>query len=302
MKRPAAPVAPRENRTALGVGMMALAVVCFTSIDTSAKWLILAGLAPLQVVFIRYAGHFVLALAVSVPRNGFADFRSNAPARQLIRSVFLFSGTVFNFLALQYLPLTFTTTIFFASPVIVTLAAIPILGEKVGLRRLAAVCVGFVGVVIAMQPWGASFHPAMFLSLCALLCASGYFVMTRMLAGVESNATSQLWSSAMGTLALAPFGLTTWVVPQSATDIFVMVMIGSFGFIAHVLMTYASRFADASDLAPVVYIQIVFAALASIIFFATYPTYWTLLGGLIIVASGIYIWHRERQKAARRTA
>jgi len=290
---------PREERPALGAALMALAVLMFTGIDTSAKWLILAGLAPLQVVFARYAVHFVLALALYLPQNGLADFRSNAPRRQVLRSCLLLASTALNFTALKYLPITLTTTIFFAQPVVVTLLALPVLGARVGIRRVLAVCAGFSGVVVTVQPWGAAFHPAIFLSLGALACASGYFVMTRMLAGVETNATSQLWASGLATLALAPFGLAHWVAPATAGEVAVMVAMGACGAFGHISATAASRLADASLLAPVVYVQLILAALAGVLVFSTWPTLWTLAGGLVIIGSGLYIWHRERRLARR---
>ena len=291
-------VAPREDRTALGVGVMALAVLGFTCIDSSGKWLItMAGLPALQAVFARYAGHFVLALAIYTPGEGVSAFRSNAPWKQALRSAFLAGSTIMNFTALKYLPLTVTTTIMFAGPIVVTLLAIPVLGERVGLRRVAAVCVGFLGVLVVMRPWGASFEPAMLFSACALCLAALYFIMTRMLAGVESNATSQLWSSGLATLCLAPLAIPLWVWPSSADGYLALGLIGVFGGLSHIAATYAHRMADASILAPVIYIQILLAAIAGVLLFDTWPTIWTLAGGLIIIASGLYIWSRERAKA-----
>ncbi|WP_343079054.1 DMT family transporter [Ostreiculturibacter nitratireducens] len=293
-------VSPREEKTALGVGAMALAVLFFTCIDTSAKWLILAGLPALQVVFARYAGHFIVSLIVFLPREGLAAFRSNSPKWQLLRATFLLGSTVLNFTALRYLPITITTTIMFAGPIVVTLMSIPILGEQVGIRRIAAVCTGFLGVLVVMQPWGAEFHPAMFLSIAALTSAALYFVMTRMLAGVETNATSQLWSSGLAMVCIAPFALPGWVWPTSALDLGVLVIIGVFGAMGHTVATYAHRLADASILAPVVYVQLLFASAAGYLVFNALPTIWTVTGGLIIIGAGIYIWHRERQKVGRR--
>ncbi len=287
-------VAQREERTAMGLAAMAGAVVFFTMIDTSAKWLVIAGLPTLQVVFARYLVHFLMSLVVFLPREGLGALRSNAPYRQLLRSVLLFSSTALNFTALKYLPITVTTTIMFAGPNLITLLAIPILGEKVGIHRIVAVCVGFFGVLFVMQPWGTGFHWAMFLNLGALCAASCYFILTRLLAGVESNATSQLWASGLATLCLLPFALSDWVWPPTAPDWVFFGLIGIFGGTGHILATSAHRMADASILAPVIYIQIVLAALAQVIFFGTWPTIWTLGGGLIIVAAGIYIWHRER--------
>ncbi|MEM7497574.1 MAG: DMT family transporter [Pseudomonadota bacterium] len=286
-----------EDRKALGVGMMALAVIFFTCIDTSAKWLILAGLPAIQVVWIRYAGHFLVSLALYLPKGGLGAFRSKSPGKQLLRSVFLFGSTILNFTALKYLPITVTTTIMFAGPIAVTLLAIPLLGERVGAHRIAAVCVGFVGVLVVMRPWGVEFHPAMLLSLAALTVAALYFIMTRMLAGVETNATSQLWSSGLATLCLAPVALPVWVMPEAGIDVLVLLLIGCFGAFGHISATFAHRMADASLLAPVIYIQIFFAAMAGVLVFDTWPTIYTLGGGAIIVAAGIYIWHRERVRA-----
>lgn len=293
---------PREEKTGAGVLVMSLAVVLFTCIDTSAKWLSLAGLPVLQIVFSRYAGHFVYALALYLPQEGRAAFHSNAPKQQFLRSVFLFSATICNFAALKYLPITVTTTIAFAGPILVTLLAIPILGERVGIRRILAVCVGFCGVLVVIQPWGAAFHPAMFFSLSALFFASMYFVMTRLLAGVETNATQQVWSAGLATLVLFPFAARVWVWPDSALDWGVLCAIGAFGALGHIAATTAHRWADASILAPMIYSQVLWAALVGILVFSTWPTVWTLGGGSIIIASGLYIWQRERAKARIRRA
>jgi threonine/homoserine efflux transporter RhtA len=163
-------VAQREARTGLGVGMMALAVLFFTCIDTSAKWLVTAGLASIQVAFVRYAVHFALALVVFLPREGRDAIRSNAPGRQFLRSMFLMGSTACNFAALQYLPITVTTTIMFAGPIVVTLLSIPILGERVGIHRIAAVLIGFGDAAMghrvsprhAAQPCGADHGLALF--------------------------------------------------------------------------------------------------------------------------------------------
>lgn len=294
-------VAPREERIVLALVSMAFAVVLFTLIDTSAKWLVLAGLPALQVVFMRYALHFLLAVVVFVPREGLSAFQSHSPKLQIFRSVCLFGSTCLNFTALKYLPITVTTTIMFAGPIVVTLLAIPMLGEKVGRHRITAVCVGFLGVIVVMQPWGAAFHPAMLLNIAALTVAAIYFLMTRMLAGIENNSTSQLWAAGLATACLVPFAFANWVWPVSAADWIFFLLIGVFGGTAHILATSAHRMADASILAPVIYLQIFTAALAGIIFFKTQPTIWTMAGGLIIIGAGVYIWSRERKLRAHVT-
>ncbi|MEK6249323.1 MAG: DMT family transporter [Planctomycetales bacterium] len=285
---------PREDRPTAAVLIMASAIFLFTLIDTSAKWLILAGLPAMQVVFSRYVGAFLTALIFFIPRRGLGEFRSNRPWIQVLRALALLGSTVFNFLALRYLPITLTIAMFFAMPIVVTLLSIPILGERVGLRRFLAVLTGFIGVLVIVQPWGAQFHWAVFLSIGALFSASTYFVLTRLLAGIDNNSTSQLWTNGLATLALAPIALQNAVWPENTLNMLVFLFIGFLGGVSHILATQALRFAQASVLAPVTYVQVIYATAAGYLVFNTLPTIWTAIGTAIIIASGVYIWQRER--------
>ncbi|MBT8413190.1 MAG: DMT family transporter [Boseongicola sp.] len=285
---------PREDRPTAAVLIMALAIFLFTLIDTSAKWLIIAGLPALQVVFSRYVGALLTVLIFFIPRRGMGEFRSNRPWIQVLRALALLGSTVFNFLALRYLPITLTIAMFFAVPIVVTLLSIPILGERVGLRRFLAVLTGFIGVLVIVQPWGAQFHWAVFLSIGALLSASTYFVLTRLLAGIDNNSTSQLWTNGLATLALAPIALQNAVWPENTLNMLVFLFIGFLGGVSHILATLAFRLAQASLLAPVTYVQVIYATAVGYLVFNTLPTIWTAIGTAIIIASGVYIWQRER--------
>ena len=288
---------PREDRPTAAVLIMALAIFLFTLIDTSAKWLIIAGLPALQVVFSRYVGALLTVLIFFIPRRGMGEFRSNRPWIQVLRALALLGSTVFNFLALRYLPITLTIAMFFAVPIIVTLLSIPILGERVGLRRFLAVLTGFIGVLVIVQPWGAQFHWAVFLSIGALLSASTYFVLTRLLAGIDNNSTSQLWTNGLATLALAPIALQNAVWPENTLNMLVFLFIGFLGGVSHILATLAFRLAQASVLAPVTYVQVIYATAVGYLVFNTLPTIWTAIGTAIIIASGVYIWQRERGRS-----
>ena len=125
--------------------------------------------------------------------------------------------------------------IFFAAPLVVCALSVPLLGEKVGPRRWAAIGVGFIGVLVVTRPWGASFHWAMGLSVGALLCASMYFVMTRKLAGVDSAGTQQFLTSLIAVVVALPMGLTGWVWPTLPMDWTAFAMMGVFGWAGHQL-------------------------------------------------------------------
>lgn len=282
-----------------GYLLMLGAFLCFSIMDTSAKWLVGAAVPALQVAWLRYFVHLVVALAVYTPGQGLTVLRSKNPRMQSFRALFLLIATVLNFTALQYLPLTMTIAIFFVMPLMVCLLSIPVLGEKVGLKRLFAVIVGFGGVMVIVQPWSQSFDPHVFISIAAMLCASCYFVMSRVIAGMDSNATTQVYVSGLGTILLAPLAMHFWVWPATLQAWILLGLIGTLGMLGHSMVTLAHQFAQASVLAPTIYSQMIFIAVLSWVVFGQPPELTTLIGTSIIVGSGLFIWFRERQVQQR---
>lgn len=286
-----------EERRLAAIGMMLAAFLLFTGIDTSAKWLVQSGLPAPQVVFVRFGVHFLIAAALIMPREGLGLFATRAPVLEILRGLFLAGSTFFNFFSLKYLPLTLTVSIFFAAPLVICALSIPLLGEKVGVRRWSAIAVGFVGVLIVTRPWGASFHWAMLLTLCALGCASMYFVMTRKLAGIDRAGTQQFYASLIAVAVASPFAFLGWEWPTQPVDWMFFALIGVFGWAGHQLAVIAHRFAPASALAPFVYVQIVYMTASSWLIFHTPPDLWVLAGAAVVMGAGLYVWMRERQIA-----
>jgi drug/metabolite transporter (DMT)-like permease len=280
-----------------GIAIFTCAVALFAVVDTSAKWLILAGVPTLTVVFIRYFGHLALILAVTLPRDGVKSFRSVNPRLQFYRSMCLLGSTLLNFTALSYLPLPVAISIMFAGPIFVTLMSMQLLGEPVTRARLGAVALGFLGVLVVVQPWGGEFHPAMLVSICAMLCASMYFILTRRLAD-ESTVTHQIWSGGVATVVLLPILLLHWEWPQGALEWAVFVLIGPVALLAHTLVVQAHQRARASVLAPVVYLQLIFVSITGYLVFGDVPGLNVITGGGIIVAAGL--WLRQIERAASR--
>ena len=291
--------APREDRAGRAIALMLSAYLCFTCVDVCAKWMVRAGVPPLEVVFIRYFGHMVFAAAIFIPTLGASFLRAKAPKLQIARAVVLLLSTVCNFIAVRYLPLSLTSAIAFTAPLWVCVLSIPLLGETVGRRRWAAVLLGFCGVLIATRPWSAQAHPAALLSVCAALMTALYVIATRKLAGVDSAATQQFWSAALATLCVAPFAFGGWAWPSSPSVWFAMLAIGVIAMTGHQMLTIAHRFAPASTLAPFVYSQIFTMNAASWLVFDQPPTIWVGVGAAVILGSGLYIWLRERHLARR---
>lgn len=270
-----------------------IAVALFSGLDASGKWLVTHGYPVGQVVFVRYLVALVIMLAVFLPRQGAGLFKSAAPGIELLRAGALLGSATLNFAALRHLPLTVTGSITFLAPLLVAALSVPLLGETVGWRRWAAIVVGFFGVLIVIRPGTAAFHPAVWLALGMVVCLSFYNVLTRKLAGVDSAATQQIILGGVGTLVSLPFALMDWVTPTDVTGVLVFLAIGGFGAVGHLIYTVAYRFAPASLLGPFGYMQIVFFIGLSWLLFDQPPDGWFYAGATVVIASGIYLLHRE---------
>jgi len=286
-------VPPRENRPLLAVLLTLAAYAAFTGIDTCAKWLVTSGVPTTEVVFVRYAVHLLLVLSISLAAVE-PLLASAARGTELARGFALLTSTVMNFWALAFLPLALTSAIFFTTPLWVCLLSIPLLGERVGPRRWAAMAVGFAGVLVAARPWGATAHPAMLPSVVAALAAALYAIMTRRLAGVDPTSTQQFYAAAAATVGMLPLALADWAWPTDAPGWMALALIGVFGWGGHQVLTIAHRYAPATTLAPLLYVQMLYMVGSGWVVFGQPPGLAVLAGGAIVVASGLYIWQRER--------
>lgn len=288
-------VKPVEDRRPFAIGLMIAALFCYTVIDSCAKLMVQAGLPPMEVVFVRYAGQFILVLAFFLPRERRALVKTRNLKLEVARGLFLLGSTIFNFIAVVYLPLTITSAISFTMPLILCALSIPLLGETVGWRRWLAIGVGFLGVMIIVRPGTEAFHPAVLLSLGTAVCAALYNLSTRRLAGVDSTSAQQFYAAGVATVCVLPFSLGGWVWPTDPLIWGCFVVIGVAALIGHLFITTAHRYAPASVLAPFGYLQIFFMTGASWLVFNQPPDIWIYIGAPIVMASGLYIWLRERQ-------
>ncbi len=283
---------PLEDRVLPAIGLLLVALLCFTGIDTSAKWLVLHGLPATEVAFVRYAVHLAIVCVIGLA-SAERLWRTTNLGAVSIRAIALLGSTLLNFAALSFLPLTMTAAIMFSAPLWICLLSIPLLGESVGPRRWAALFVGFCGILIVARPWSGHLHPAIFLSVAAALCGALYSILTRMLAGRDSTNTQQFYAGLVATCGVAPFAFGDWTWPHEPASWFALAVIGVFGWTGHQLITIAHRFAPASTLAPFNYAQIVYMTASSWLIFAQPPDGWVLLGAGVVAASGLYIWLRE---------
>jgi drug/metabolite transporter (DMT)-like permease len=278
----------------LAVLLMCAATVCFSGIDSSAKWLGMR-LPEGEIVWARYVGAAIFSLMVARPLSRPGTLRAKRPWLQLIRSALLLGSTYFNFLALTKLQLAETSTISFLSPLFVALLAGPWLGERVGGARMAAIAVGFLGVVIATRPGTSAFQPIVFVAIAGVVCNAFYGLTTRMLAGGDTAETTLVWTSIVGVVAVTPFLPWFWATPQSPLVWAVMALMGASGAFGHWLMILAHHRAPASAMAPFGYTQLLWMIVIGWLVFGDKPPGATLIGAGIVIACGVFLAWRERR-------
>lgn len=292
------PLPPEASGRIEAIGLMIIAVGLFSALDTAAKWLVTRdGLPVVQVVWARFIVQF-LAILVLVPALRVmtvrALFSTNRPELQLVRSMLMVATTAFNFLALEFLRLDQTITIVFLAPLVVALLSGPFLGEWVGWRRFLAILIGFAGILIAMRPGAGTFQIAVVYSLIAMLAYALFMLLTRYMATMDPPLVTLFYSMFAGTFAGAPLAYSAWVAPPDATAWALLGSLGVFGGLGHWLFIHAYRRAPATAIAPFLYMQLLTMVGFGYVVFGDIPDQWTLMGSAVVIASGIYLVHRER--------
>lgn len=298
---PIRPAADPSRDRLKAIGLMVAAVVLFSGLDTAAKYLVTReGLSVAQVVWSRFIGQFVLLL-VLLPAFGImtakALFTTNRFGLQMARSVLMVGTTAFNFLALEHLRLDQTITIVFLAPLVVALLAGPLLGEWVGARRLVAILVGFVGVLIAVRPGLGAVPPAVLYAFAAMAVYALFMLLTRYMAHFDPPLVTLFYSMFVGTFVGAPFAFAEWHAPPDILSCVLLASLGVLGGTGHWLFLHAYRLAPASAIAPFLYMQLLSMVAFGFAVFGDLPDVWTLAGATLIVASGVYLVQRERRLA-----
>ena len=276
----------------LGIAMVSVTTLCFAALDTSAKWLVLA-LPVFQVVWLRFVTHTLLAMLVLTPRYGWALYRPKLVKLQLLRALMQAVMTALNFWALQYLQLDVTGAIQFSVPILIAVISARLLGERIDARRWVAILVGFAGVLLIVRPWSQGFHPAIVLSLANAVLYALFNMLTRRMAATELPATTQLWSAGAAALLLMPFGLMQWTPLQDMLTWILVLSMGFFGSLGHLMVTQAHRYASAAVLGPFLYQQIIYMTLFGWLVFGHVPDAAVVGGAAVVVASGLYLLYRE---------
>ena len=276
----------------LGIAMVCVATLCFSALDTTAKWLVLS-LPVFQVVWLRFLTHSLLGLALLAPRYGMRLVRVQQPKLQALRALMLAGLTGLNFWALRYLQLDVTAAIQFSVPIMIALISARWLGERLDARSWIAIVLGFGGVLLIVRPGSHAFHPAIVLSILNAVLYAAFNLLTRRLAATELPAATQLLSAMGATVLLTPLGLLEWKTPEDWLSWMLVLSMGLVGGLGHLMVAQAHRYASAAVLAPFLYQQIVYMGFLGWLVFGHVPDLAVVSGAAIVTFSGLYLLYRE---------
>jgi drug/metabolite transporter (DMT)-like permease len=292
MNRPTPdPDRPRNQRR--GIALMVLATIVFASMDTITK-LLAADYAPPQILWVRFAVFFLVALAIVRRRNPLRALRSRHPAWQTARSLLLVVEIGVFIVSLGYLPLAEVVAIASAAPLMVTALAAPVLGERVDGRRWLAVALGFAGVLVIVRPGFGEASHLLLIPLTGAALWAVYQLMVRRLASVDGADTTVFYTATVGLAAMCFIGPFYWQEPD-ARGWLMLAAVATLGATGHGLIIKALHLADASVLQVFGYIHLVAATALGFMVFGQWPDGPTLGGAALIVASGMWVARDERR-------
>ena len=269
-----------------------------TVVDTIAKYLT-AELHALQLVWGYFLGIAVLLGGyAALTRDRQHPLTTRRLPTQLLRAGLLVTSIGALFVGLTYLPIADATAISFMSPLFITVLSVPLLGERVGPHRWAAVVIGLAGVLIIVRPGGGIAHWAAAMPLISAVAFAGYQIATRLLAATEFTFTTLFYTGIGGFIWISLAVPFVWVWP-TPTQWGIFLGLGALGVAAHLCLIRAFALAQASLLAPFNYTKLIWAAVLGYLVFGDVPSLNTLAGSAVIIASGLYVVWRERRQDPR---
>ena len=279
----------------LGIFLMVITTIVFASQDGLSKYLA-TEYNVYMVVMIRYwfFAAFVMTISSRKPGGVKKVAKTKTPLLQIFRSLILVAEMCVTILAFTLLGLAETHAIFASYPLIIAMLSGPILGEHVGWRRWLAICVGFFGILIILNPGNGIFSPYALVPLAGAILFALYGLLTRYAGQYDNSSTSFFWTGIVGCIAMTAIGLNFWD-PVSQGDWSIMLILSASGMLGHFLLIKCYEVAEASAVQPFAYLQLIWASLIGIIIFGEQITTNVLIGACIIVGAGLFTLWRERK-------
>ncbi|PBQ09326.1 DMT family transporter [Pseudomonas syringae] len=280
-----------QHGQAIGMWLMAAVALVFASHDALSKTLILA-LPVVFVAWVRYLVHTGLATAVIALGNGPKVFRTKRPWLHLLRACCLLADSLTFLFGLTHVPIAESTALVFLAPAFVTILSPMVFGVKASLYQWLSVILGFCGVLVIINPASDAFSLWMLFPLATAFFFALYQLLTQLAGESDSASVCSFYIGIFCTGLLGAVVPFFWVSPSSL-QWFLLVGLGCMGLGAHFLMAKSYSHASSAVLAPLGYLQIIFAAIFGVFIFDDTPVAWSLIGMGLIVVSGLLVYFRR---------
>jgi len=285
-----APSKAAPPSVAAGIGLMVVSVAFFAAMNMLVK-VIGPDYHPLEAVFFRNVIAAIFVIPFVLASGGLRTLRTRNPLGHALRAICGLASHGLCFYAFQRISLANGMTLTMSVPIFATVFAIVFLGEKVGLYRWSAVLVGFIGVIIALDPTGTIQEGSLY-ALAGTFFWALVTVLVKKLSATESPYTIVFYYMLTGSLVATCFLPWVWVTP-SGTVWLLYLAVGVVGAIGQITMTLALKMAPASVISPFEYTQIAWAVLFDAVLWGVLPSAATMTGAAVVIATGLYIFRRE---------
>ena len=280
------------NKNLLGILLMTLGMFCLSVNDMTYKNLTI-NFPVWEAVFFRALSGSIISL-VMVYQTGISSIKTKKPVRHFVRAFSAVGCVVLYIFGIKYLLLSENIAIAHSAPIIAALLALPILGEKIGIHRVAAIVIGFIGVLIIVKPGTDLFQIKSLLPMGSALFMASVYLSTRSLMNTETSTSIVFYYSFALLFTSIIFFPSDFIIPDTF-NLILALSLGIMGSLGHYFMSQAAKNADVAVTSPFEYTSFVFVGIMGYVFFSEIPSSSVILGGTLIIVSGIYVAYRERK-------
>jgi len=280
------------NNNIMGIIFMTLGMFCLSVNDVVVKGLN-TSFPVWEVIFFRaFSGILVSFVLIFI--FGWQSLKTKKPIRHFVRAFSAVGCVIFYFFGLKFLLLSENIAIVHSAPIFAALLAVPILGERLGIHRVTAIVIGFIGVIIIVKPGTDVFKLVSILPLISALFMASVYLSTRSLMNTDSSIAIIFYYSLALLITSIVFFPSDFVMPN-IVQLIPLMSLGVMGSLGHYFMSQAAKNAEVVVISPFEYSSFIFVGIMGYIFYNEVPSISIIIGGILIILGGVYIAYREQK-------
>ncbi len=280
------------NNNIMGIIFMTLGMFCLSVNDVVVKGLNIS-FPVWEVIFFRaFSGILVSFVLIFI--FGWKSLKTKKPIRHFVRAFSAVGCVIFYFFGLKFLLLSENIAIVHSAPIFAALLAVPILGERLGIHRITAIVIGFIGVIIIVKPGTDVFKLVSILPLISALFMASVYLSTRSLMNTDSSIAIIFYYSLALLITSIVFFPSDFAMPN-IVQLIPLMSLGVTGSLGHYFMSQAAKNAEVVVISPFEYSSFLFVGIMGYIFYNEVPSISIIIGGILIIAGGVYIAYREQK-------